>query len=215
MTISGAAESADHPVGLRERKKRRTRAAIVEAAMGLFVADGFERVTVGQIARRAEVSEATVFNYFRTKEDLVYSGLEDFWSRVLSAVRGRAAAESVPSAFGRFLSSQPAPAETEEARVRLAAVTRMVIASPTLRARELQAYDEGALALAAVIAGSDDPGTEDLVTAYALVGVHRVVVDVTRRRVLAGAYGSVLARRIAAETANALAVVGAIPPPGR
>ena len=57
--------------GLRERKKQRTRELIAESARRLFVKRGFERVTVAEVARAAEVSEATVFNYFPTKEDLL------------------------------------------------------------------------------------------------------------------------------------------------
>ena len=59
--------------GLRERKKRQTREAIAAAAMALFVARGFDAVTVAEVARAADVSEKTVFNYFPAKEDLVFA----------------------------------------------------------------------------------------------------------------------------------------------
>ena len=58
--------------GLRERKKRETREAIAAAAMALFLEHGFDAVTVADVARAADVSEKTVFNYFATKEDLVF-----------------------------------------------------------------------------------------------------------------------------------------------
>ena len=61
----------DAELGLRERKKLRTRQLIAETAMRLFVERGFDAVPVAAVARAAEVSEATVFNYFPTKEDLV------------------------------------------------------------------------------------------------------------------------------------------------
>jgi AcrR family transcriptional regulator len=67
-----AANSPIDPPGLRERKKQRTRELIAETARELFVERGFERVTVAEIARSSEVSEKTVFNYFPTKEDLVF-----------------------------------------------------------------------------------------------------------------------------------------------
>ncbi|TMM00918.1 MAG: helix-turn-helix transcriptional regulator, partial [Actinobacteria bacterium] len=57
-------------LGLRERKKQRTRELIEATARQLFIERGFEAVPVAEIARAAEVSEATVFNYFPTKEDL-------------------------------------------------------------------------------------------------------------------------------------------------
>ena len=85
-------EAAAPRLGLRERKKQQTRELIAETARRLFTERGFERVTVAEIARAAEVSEQTVFNYFPTKEELV------FWR--LGDVRGRAAADG-PRARGR------------------------------------------------------------------------------------------------------------------
>src|SRR6266480_202183 len=90
-------------LGLRERKKQRTRELIEATARQLFIERGFEAVPVAEIARAAEVSEATVFNYFPTKEDLFYSRLEAFEEELLSAVRGREPGESVLTAFGRFV----------------------------------------------------------------------------------------------------------------
>ena len=58
--------------GLRERKKRETRETIARTAMDLFVERGYDAVTVADVARAADVSEKTVFNYFPAKEDLVF-----------------------------------------------------------------------------------------------------------------------------------------------
>ena len=58
--------------GLRERKKRATRLAIRDAAMALFAQQGFARTTIDQIAEAADVSRATVFSYFPTKEEIVF-----------------------------------------------------------------------------------------------------------------------------------------------
>jgi AcrR family transcriptional regulator len=57
--------------GLRERKKRATRNAIRDAAMRLFERDGFTHTTFDRIAEAADVSRATVFSYFPTKEEIV------------------------------------------------------------------------------------------------------------------------------------------------
>src|SRR5580658_2288546 len=66
MTQPGAS-----PPGLRERKKARTRAAIRQHALRLILRQGYAATTVEQIAEAAEVSPATFFRYFPTKEDVV------------------------------------------------------------------------------------------------------------------------------------------------
>src|SRR4030081_1871330 len=58
-------------IGLRERKKARTRRVIADAAARLFAERGYEQVAVSDVAREADVSEQTVYNYFQTKEQLV------------------------------------------------------------------------------------------------------------------------------------------------
>src|ERR1700754_608016 len=89
--------------GLRERKKQQTRELIAETARRLFGERGFEHVSVAEIARVADVSEKTVFNYFPTNEDLVYWRLESFEDELLRTVREREVGESVLAAFGRFV----------------------------------------------------------------------------------------------------------------
>src|SRR3954449_6239292 len=90
-------------LGLRERKKLRTRQLIADTARRLFAERGFEHVTVAEVAREAEVAQATVFNYFPTKEDLFYSRLEAFEDELLAALRRRPAGTSVAAAFAEFL----------------------------------------------------------------------------------------------------------------
>src|SRR5215472_6598803 len=91
--------SMDTRSGLRERKKKETRERIGQTALRMFLESGFDNVKVADIARAADVSEGTVFNYFPTKESLVFAGMEDFETELLDAIRQRAPGESVLGAF--------------------------------------------------------------------------------------------------------------------
>ncbi|WP_020500750.1 TetR/AcrR family transcriptional regulator [Sciscionella marina] len=77
--------------GLRERKKRRTRETITEAAFTLFQESGFDNVSVVDIATAAEVSKPTLFAYFPTKEDLILRRFLDDDSGPAIIVRNRTA----------------------------------------------------------------------------------------------------------------------------
>jgi AcrR family transcriptional regulator len=63
------------PTGLRERKKRRTEASIVEAAFGLFNERGFEAATIAEVAERAEAAVGTLYNYFESKSHILVAVL--------------------------------------------------------------------------------------------------------------------------------------------
>jgi AcrR family transcriptional regulator len=87
--------------GLRERKKRRTREAIAQAAADLFRERGFAAVTVDEVARAADVSRQTVFNYFPTKEQMLFDRDEEVGAALLSLVSGRPDGVSLLAAFRR------------------------------------------------------------------------------------------------------------------
>jgi AcrR family transcriptional regulator len=87
--------------GLRERKKRRTREAIAQAAAGLFRERGFAAVTVDDVARAADVSRQTVFNYFPTKEQMLFDRDQEIGAALLSLVSGRPDGVSLLAAFRR------------------------------------------------------------------------------------------------------------------
>ena len=97
-------DPAPHSRACASARSSDTRQLIADTARRLFVERGFEPVTVAEIARAADVAEKTVFNYFPTKEDLFYSGLEAFEEQLLDAIRERAARrDRARRAFGRFV----------------------------------------------------------------------------------------------------------------
>jgi AcrR family transcriptional regulator len=75
------------PLGLRERKKAKTRAAIQRHALRLFREQGYDATTVDQIAEAAEVSQTTFFRYFPTKEDVVLT--DDYDPLILKALHAQ------------------------------------------------------------------------------------------------------------------------------
>jgi AcrR family transcriptional regulator len=199
--------------GLRERKKQRTRELIAATARRLFVERGFDAVPVAEIAREAEVSEKTVFNYFATKEDLVFWRLESFEEELLRAVRDRDAGESIIDAFGRFVMQRRGllAAEDPEAIERLAGITRMIVRSPALLAREREIFAGYTDSLAALIVEEQGARRGDLrpwIAANAMIGAHRALVDYARRRVVAGAKAPALARKVRQRAEQALALLG-------
>ena len=86
-------------VGLRERKKARTRRVIADAAARLFAERGYEQVAVSDVAREAEVSEQTVYNYFQTKEQLVTDLHGHFEEELDRRIRTRAPGTSPAAAI--------------------------------------------------------------------------------------------------------------------
>ena len=119
--------------GLRERKKQRTREQIAETARELFTEHGFDRVTVAEVARAAEVSEQTVFNYFADARRTSSTGGSGRSRRSCSRRSATAApGESVLAAFRRFVLAQGGllGRHDPEAREQLTAFTRMIVGEP-------------------------------------------------------------------------------------
>ncbi|MCQ0012999.1 TetR/AcrR family transcriptional regulator [Actinomadura madurae] len=87
--------------GLRERKKRQTRRRISDIATGLFMTRGFDAVTIADVARAADVSVNTVFNYFKTKEDLFFDRQDEMIEAAGRDFRDRRPGESAAAVFRR------------------------------------------------------------------------------------------------------------------
>src|SRR3954468_15443755 len=85
--------------GVREPKKGETRQLISDVASGLFLQQGFDNVTVAEVAAAADVSTKTVFNYFSRMEDLYLDRLPEATELITEAVRGRGQGQSPMAAL--------------------------------------------------------------------------------------------------------------------
>jgi AcrR family transcriptional regulator len=170
-------------MGLRERRKLETRQALSRVAMRLFERDGFDRVTISQVAEAAGVAKMTVTNYFPRKDDLVFDRADVIVHGLAAAVSARSRGESVLAAIRRDFADRITAGDA----VPTSAFARMVENSHVLTARVREIADQRERALGDAIAaetGRDDP--EQRVLAAQLASVHRVLFAEAFRRVLAG-----------------------------
>jgi AcrR family transcriptional regulator len=147
--MSDVAAQAGPPAGLRERKKARTRAAIREHALRLFREQGYPVTTVEQIAAAAEISPATFFRYFPTKEDVV---LQDDFDLVTIGALDAQPPELGPVAAFRAAARQSLAAMTEEDKERFRETSRLTAEVPEIRARALDEFTRTLDAIAAALA---------------------------------------------------------------
>ena len=154
MSTSPARPLAPEP-GLRERKKQRTREALIEAGFELFGRKGFEATTIEEIAEAVEVSPRTFFRYFATKEDVVLTVLDDQVAAMLAAFLDRPAHEPVLTAMRHAMVGVARASERGESGfdpIRFACMNQLTAANPALAARGMEHTAAKADALAEQIA---------------------------------------------------------------
>ncbi|GHI06586.1 TetR family transcriptional regulator [Streptomyces cellostaticus] len=177
------------PMGLRERKKLQTATRIYRVAVGLFVERGFDHVSVQEIADAAEVSKMTVFNYFRTKEDLVFHPMEEHFSDAARAVRERQPGESAVAAVRRqFLelveSRDPSVGLNPEPLSRQ--VRQLVMGTPVLMERAFLTFQKGTRELADLLAAETGDLMLATVAAATLSAARNALVEEHHRRIAEG-----------------------------
>lgn len=153
---------------LRERKRARTRQALVTAAVELFERDGYEQTTVAAIAAAAEIGTRTFFSYFASKEELLFPESDVRVRAAIDAVADRRADESPADVLMRALRS--ASTESDEmgsstAELRL----RLIRTVPAVRGRALQIQLDAQREIARHLAAAF-PEQLDEVAAAALTG---------------------------------------------
>jgi AcrR family transcriptional regulator len=91
--------------GLRERKKQRTREAIVDAALRLFDERGFDQTTIADIAEAADIAPRTFFGYFPSKEDVVFANFPRLFDALSDRLRDRSDSETAIDALRAWIVS--------------------------------------------------------------------------------------------------------------
>jgi AcrR family transcriptional regulator len=135
------AASLATPTGLRERKKQRTRDALVDAAFTLFQDKGFEATTIDEIAEAVELSPRTFFRYFESKEDVALTLLDQQFTMLYAAFAARPAQEPVLTALRHATVAVMRACERGTRGFdadRYTCVQRMVRDSPSVHARSLE-----------------------------------------------------------------------------
>ena len=173
--------------GLRERKKARTRQVIADAAARLFAQRGYERVAVADVARAAEVSEQTVYNYFQTKEQLVTDRDQLVQDELSRLIRTRAAGTTPAAAIREFV------LDTVEGIRRIPAgqwrgeLGYLAAISPAVRRLALEMSDRQATAVAAAITETDAVAPEIAkLRGIALASVFQIIITEAGRRTRQG-----------------------------
>jgi AcrR family transcriptional regulator len=142
--------------GLRERKKARTREAIIDAALDLFAHRGFDATTIEDIAAAADVSPRTFFRYFDSKVDLVMAHNEAHGDKVAPLVVARPSSEGPLEALRQVMQQMLLELLADPSVVR---EFQVMMGAPTLRklARE-HFYEEEAELVSAFAArlGTDE-----------------------------------------------------------
>ena len=174
--------------GLRERKKAKTRLAISNVATKMFIERGFDDVTVAEVAAAADVSVATIFNYFETKEELFFDREGETIEEQRRCILDRKAGETITSALHRgFLAAIDAgvPSLLSDG----ASFLRTIEGSSALRARLRLGFEKAEASLAETIAEETEAAAGDptpQIVAAMLVAIQRALMENARAAALRG-----------------------------
>ncbi|MFT2014934.1 TetR/AcrR family transcriptional regulator [Streptomyces sp. 796.1] len=170
------------PIGLRQRKKQRTRDALIRASLELFVTQGYEDTTIDEITDAVEVSQRTFFRYFANKEEVAFAVQELAEAYFYAALLERPAHEAPLTAlrngvFAAWDTINEAIQEVVPLELHMRTF-RLIESTPSLLAVHLRRHAELEARFAQVIAGREgvdpelDPRPRVLVAAFG--GVMRV-----------------------------------------
>ncbi|MEU6911572.1 helix-turn-helix domain-containing protein [Streptomyces coeruleorubidus] len=171
--------------GLRQRKKMRTRQALIEGALRLFAEKGYDQTTVAEIAATADVATRTFFSYFDSKDDIVFFDDRSRLERAVEIIGERQPGEPVADLLRRVIDQSVfADTDSELARKVGPARTRLIASVPALQARELHLLFDIQLQLteALHLACPELDLVETAAAVGSLVGAIKVVVAACQKR---------------------------------
>ncbi|MDO9407988.1 TetR/AcrR family transcriptional regulator [Patulibacter sp.] len=152
-------DAAEQELGLRERKNRRTRRAIVRATVELTLEGGYAAATIPRIAERADVAPRTVSTWFPTKDEILFEKTGDAIDRATAQMREGSGSivDRLEAWLTEEIEHHPAP-DPEIARLRRSAIEH----DPELRARERQLWDQLQSEVSRVVARDTDGSPGDM-----------------------------------------------------
>jgi AcrR family transcriptional regulator len=165
--------------GLRDRKKARTRERLADVAAALFAEHGYDQVSVADVARAADVSDQTVYNYFPAKHDLVLDRAEEIRLRYDRLVRERPDGTTPAEVVRTLVHEDVDRLRTEPPALARGEFAALCLRSPVLRRYALEFRERQTETVAAAVVETA-PGVDPLVAhahAAALVAVVQWVTD--------------------------------------
>jgi AcrR family transcriptional regulator len=191
--------------GLRERKKARTRQLIAQVAARLFAEHGYEQVAVSDVAREAEVSEQTVYNYFQTKEQLVIDRDELVQDRLVELIRARPCGVNSADAIRDFVIANVDAIPTIAPELWRGEIGYLATISPAVHRLTLEMADRQANAVATAIADTTPVSAEVArLQAIAIAGVFQLLIGEAGRLTAAGRSQKEIAKRLRPVVVNVL-----------
>ena len=173
--------------GLRELKKARTRQLIADTAARLFAERGYEHVAVSDVAREAEVAEATLYNYFQTKEQLVTDRDQHIQDRLGELIRSRPPAITPAAAIRDFVLESVAGIRGIPPEIWRGELGYLAAISPTVHRLALELSDRHAAALAGAISDTTAVLPEvSKLQGIALASVFLIIISEAGRRTVEG-----------------------------
>jgi AcrR family transcriptional regulator len=149
-------DSTQPKLGLRERKKQQTRETIARAALRLFAERGYDEATLADIAEAADVAPRTIFAYFESKEDILFSDEGGYLNELKRMLDERPSGTTTVDALREFVGCMKSPGEDDRLR------KKVIMRNPGLQMKMRARHAELEPMLAKSIAKDLGTGPDDI-----------------------------------------------------